>query len=85
MDYSLRDRNVSKHSRAYDSLAQLHYSEGEHDADPYSIQLRRDRDRRGYGLAAPIYDSGDGVHTQFGVSRTKEYKWFSGLQLSFAF
>lgn len=85
MDYSLRDRDAVKGTEEYDKLAKLHYLDHEKDTDPYSIELKRDRVRRGYGFNAPITDDGDGMRTQFTLSKTKEYRWFSGLQLSFAF
>lgn len=85
MDYSLRDRNAIKGTDAYDKIAQIHYLDHKNDTDPYSIVLKRDRVRRGYGINAPITDDGEGMRTHFTVSKTKDYRWFSGLQLSFAF
>lgn len=84
VDYSLRDRHAVKGTPEYDSLAKMHYlSKGE--TDPYSIELKRDRARRGYGFNAPIHNDGEGIKSYFTVSRTKEFRWFSGMQLSFEF
>lgn len=84
MDYSLKKNNFSRESRKSDTLAAVDFDQGV-GQDPYSVQLNRARNQRGYALQAPVYDDHEGMKTHFTVSRTKEYRWFSGLQFSFNF
>jgi len=84
MDYSLREENFTRDSRKSDALAQLHYT-STGSQEPYSMELKRDRTHRGYGFNAPIHNDGEGMKTNFTLSRTRDYRWFSGLQFSFEF
>lgn len=56
-------------------------------AKPYVVDFKRIRsnNNKGYGFQAPIYDDRDSFKTSLALTRTKEYKWFSGLQMRWEF
>lgn len=83
IDCGTREENFNRETRRGDRLAFVNIAD--EDGTPYSLNLNRDKSRRGYAIQAPIHRTGDAIPVNFTVSRTKEYRWFSGLQLSFNF
>lgn len=84
VDYTVRRENFGPEARRTKPLGQLHFDRGPLQ-DPYTVELRRDRVHRGYALQAPLYKDDGGLKAHLGVSKTKEYKWFTGLHVSFEF
>lgn len=85
MDFGTRRDNFNRETRRDDNLAFVNFAKSENDMDPYSIKLNRDKRNRGYMVQAPLVDLDEKRRVHFTVSKTKEYKWFSGLQLSWEF
>ena len=83
MDYGTRRENFNRETRKNDRLAFVNFADDV--GTPYSVNLNKDKSRRGYAIQAPLHRTGDAIPVNFTVSRTKEYRWFSGLQLSFNF
>lgn len=85
MGYNLDRTELNRATKTNkDIIGQVYFGE-EHAKDRYNIDLRRDRQRRGYQIQAPIYQDDDGMAFNYVVSRNKMYRWFSGLQLRYEF
>ncbi len=73
---------------ALDTRGQIYVNLSESEiAKPYVINVNRVRNftNKGYAIHAPLVDNRDDFRTHFAVSRTKDYKWFSGLQMRWEF
>lgn len=86
-DYSVDKQDFRRDHYKERTLGNV-YLNYDDSSDPYEMGVRRIH--RGYAVHAPIYDSEDKVkktHTRvhFTTQRTKDYKWFSGLQLRYEF
>ena len=70
-----------KHANEGDALAEVSIT---YDAmqDPYAVQLTRVEG--GYAMEAPMYQTSD-THARVTLSRTNNYSWFIGPNLSFSF
>lgn len=83
MDYGTRSENFNRQTRKSERLAFVNLADDQ--GTPYSVHLNRDKNHRGYAVQAPLHRSGTVVPVNFTFSRTKEYEWFSGMQMSFNF
>lgn len=83
IDYGTREENFNRETRRGDRLAFVNFADDT--GTPYSVNVNRDKAHRGYAIQAPLHRTGDATPIHLTVSRTKEYKWFSGLQFSFNF
>jgi hypothetical protein len=61
-------------------------------AKPYTMEFNRyrgdewrGRQDKGYTFNAPLYDNADDTRLHYTVAKTKERKWFSGLEMKFEF
>lgn len=81
VDYSLRSENFAgaPKDRPLGTIT-FHYAD---DAEPYVMSARRVN--RGYALQAPLYENGNDSTANIVASRTKDYKYFVGVQAHYAF
>lgn len=82
-DYSVGNQNFRSERYRERTLGNLYFTYDEK-SEPYEMNLKRVH--KGYAVHAPVYESdNDKTHAHFTVSRTRDYKWFSGVQLTFEF
>ena len=92
VDYSTDRKQFFNDSADADSgdrtRGQIYFDFSDSDtARPYIVDFKRIRsgDNKGYGFSAPVYDNRDSLKTSFTVSKTKQYDWFSGMQVRWEF
>lgn len=84
IDCGTKRDNFQRATRKSDQLAFMSFGD-EETQDPYAVGLNRDRNHRGYAIQAPLHGDDSAVQSHLTFSRTKDYRWFSGLQFSLAF
>jgi hypothetical protein len=95
-DYSVRKQNFMSDSASPENRSlgnvYLNLSQSE-TAKPYTVDFARVKTSRnfggsnkGYAMLAPVYaNKDDKMKIHYTVSKTKDYKWFSGLQMRWEF
>lgn len=83
VDCKTKRDNFYAQSRKSDELGVIRFKDDENGDPYYSMSVKKIK--RGYALRAPLYEDDDGVKANFTVQRDKEFKTFSGFQLSYGF
>jgi len=76
IDYDIHEKNFFASSKKNKNIGTItfHYGEGE----DYEMRVRRVKG--GYAFQAPVFEDEDGSYTRFTASRTKDKKYFVGVE-----